>query len=1020
MEKLLKSMINNRAVTVFLIVIISLSGILGYYFLPRQENPDVSVPVAMIITPFPGASAKDVEELVLTKIEDELNKLDDVDEISGIAKSSVGITMIMFKMDADNNKSMQDVRNAVSDAYSKLPSGVMESTINTDLTSTAGILISLSGENYSYAQLASFGEQFKDRLANINGISKFEIEGEIKKEIKVDINIDKLNTLGLSLEDVNNLLMMQNIDIPSGYIESGAKRINVESKGSYDNLEDIKNTVLSVSPTTGISLRLKDISDVYFDLEDNSEKYKQNGSNAVILSGYFEKGKNVVIVGNDVRYELDKIKNSLPDDLIVEEIVYQPDDVSNSVNDFMMNLIVGIGLVILVVFLGMGLRNSVVVSTALPLSILITFAVMYLSKIYIHQMSLTALIIALGVLVDNAIVISDGIQVNIDSGMDNTKASVAAVKRASIPVFTATLTTVAAFSPLMGMPGAAGEFLITIPLVLIVSVLASYLVAMFVIPFFGQWIFKPSKKKNNSDGIIRKWFNNMLEVSMKNRKKVLLSVMIVFFLVIKFIIPQLPSQFFPYVEKDLMYIKINNDIQGNIQSTEDLSNQITDLLLDEKSISSITTGVGDGLPKFYISMMPSTPSADYSQMLIKYDFSKDERFKDREEFAHYLQTKLDNNVVGGEAKVNLLQNGDPIDAKIIIRVSGDDYYNITEVAKNIEEEIEKIEGITNIRDDIIPEVLQYSVNLNTEKATMMGITNYDVQRQINMALYGWAPTVYIKDGEEYKVRVSTDMSDINDLGNYYIKSTMTKNKIPLKQYSEISFSNKIDTINRYNSKTSVTILADALPKYDSSSLEDRIENEVLPNIEYLDTKIDFDGERESIKEMFGILGILAMLSIAIIYVILLVQFGSFVQPLVILSTIPLSLIGSILGLYIMNQPLSLTAFLGIIALVGLVVKNGILLIEYINDAIKDGLGIKEACEDAVDKRFNAIILSALTTIMGLFPLAISGNSLFAPMAISLMAGLMVSTVLTMVIIPVLFTLIASKSVLRKQKKILVE
>lgn len=1003
MEKIIKSLTQNRLITVFMILIISLSGVLSYYYLPRQENPDVSMPVAMIITPYPGASAKDVQELVLTKIEDELNKLDKVDEIKGIAKTGVGITTIMFDLEANNDKSMQDVRNAIADAKKELPSGAMDSIIDTDLISTSGMLISLSGQNYSYDQLVSFGNQFKEKLIEVNGVSKFEIEGEIEKEIKIDIDISKLNSLGISLEDVNNILMMQNIEIPSGYLENGRKRINVEAVGSFDSIDDIKNTVLLVSQNTGITLRLKDIADVRFDLKDDIEKYKQNGNNAIILSGYFEEGKNVVLIGDDVRKVLDEVKASLPKDLIVEEIIYQPDDVSKSVNDFMMNLLIGIALVMIVVFFGMGFRNSIVVSTALPLSILITFAVMYLNKLYIHQMSLTALIIALGILVDNAIVISDGIQVNIDEGMDNLKASTSAVKKALIPVFTATLTTVAAFSPLMGMPGGAGEFLIAIPLVLIISVIASYIVAMLVIPFLGEWLLKPTKKKDKKESVIRKTFNHMLDVSMENRKKVVAFVLVLFILVIKFITPMLPSQFFPYVEKNLLYIKITNETQGNMQSTEELTNKINDILKDEKTITSTTVGVGDGLPKFYISMMPSTPSADYAQMLIKYDL-KDSKFEDREEYANYLQTKLDNNLVGGEAKINLLQNGAPLDAKVIIRVSGNNYDNIVNVAKDIQDKMVNIEGLTNIRDDIVPEVLQYSVNIDTQNSTMMGISNYDVQRQINMALYGSNPTVYLKDGKEYDVKMTSNINSVSDLENYYIKSKITNNKIPLKQYSKVDFSSKIDTINRYNGKTSVTILADTLPKYDSSALETKIESEILPNIDVLDTSINFDGERESISEMFGVLGILAVFSIALIYVILVLQFGSFLQPLVILMTIPLSLIGSLIGLFLLNQPLSLTAFLGIIALVGLVVKNGILLIEYINDAIKEGMNVKEACEDAVDKRFNAIILSAMTTIMGLFPLAVSGNSLFAPMAISLMAGLLVSTVLTMVIVPVLYSL----------------
>jgi multidrug efflux pump subunit AcrB len=288
---------------------------------------------------------------------------------------------------------------------------------------------------------------------------------------------------------------------------------------------------------------------------------------------------------------------------------------------------------------------------------------------------------------------------------------------------------------------------------------------------------------------------------------------------------------------------------------------------------------------------------------------------------------------------------------------------------------------------------------------MLGITNYDVQRQINMALYGSSPTIYRKDGQEYNVILKTDIETPTQLENLNIKSNFTQTKVPLRQYADLNYSTKIDTINRYNESLACTIFADPLPGYNPTQLTNEIET-ALKDIDTESVSIEFDGERENIKENFGVLGILALMAIFLIYLILVVQFKSFIQPLVILATIPLSLIGSILGLFLFQQPMSLTALLGIIALIGLVVKNGILLIEYINDALLDGLLVENACIDAVDKRFNSIILSAMTTIMGLFPLAISGNSLFAPMAISLMAGLLVSTVLTMVVVPVIFTSIS--------------
>lgn len=1007
MKKLIGMLMNKRPITVFLILIIALSGLYSYYYLPRQENPDVSFPVAMIITPYPGASAEDIGELVLKKIEEEMKVLDNVDVISSTAKSGMGITIVLFTGDADNDKAMQGVRNAMQDAKSNLPDGTMDSIINTDLVTTSGILISLSGENYSYEQLASFGEQFKVKLSQVEGMDSFEIKGELQKEIKIDIDTDKLNSIGLSIVDINNLLMMQNVRIPAGQFKNEQMSINLEADGSYHTIEDIRDTVLYVTPHNGAALRLRDIATVQFKLEENTRKFKQNGNNAVLLTGYFEKGKNVVIIGERVRSSLDEVKMQLPNDLIVEEIVYQPEDVRVSVNDFMMNLFIGVVLVIVVVFFGMGARNAVVVSTAIPLSILITFTAMYGFGVYIHQMSLTALIIALGVLVDNAIVITDGIQVNIDNGMDNRQAALQAVKKASIPIFTATLTTVAAVSPLMGMPGGGGEFLMAIPIVLIFSVIASYFVAMFVMPVLGEWLFRLSKKRRSEKASIKRIFRRLLNLGLKHKIIVMISMVTAFMLVVQIVMPLLPSEFFPYVEKDLMYIEINNETPGDLSSTERLADQVVEVLSNEPEIESYTVAIGDGLPKFYISMMVPTPSSDFAQMVIKYDINAqghEARFSTRVEFANHLQAKLDTNIIGGKTKVNLFQNGPPADAKIILQVSGDDINRIKETSYELQQGMKTIEGVTDVRDDIKAETLQYKLDIDTQKASMMGITNYDIQGQVNMALHGSIPTVFRADGNEYNVRLQSDMEDPREISGFMVKSSINGSKIPLKQYSQIGYSSKIDEIHRLDGEMTATILADPLPGYDAASLATRIENEVVAKANLADVHVTFAGEREEIEESFGVIGNLALLAIALIYIILVVQFGSFLQPLVILVTVPLSLIGSITGLFILNQPLSLTAFLGIIALIGLVVKNGILLIEYINDAIDQGMDINSACLDAVDKRFNAIILSAMTTIMGLFPLAIGGSSLFAPMAISLMAGLMVSTVLTMIVIPVMFNL----------------
>ncbi len=1007
MKKLIDIAIDKKHITIFLAVLLTFMGAVGYYLLPRQESPDVAFPAAMVITPYPGASAKDVNDLVTKKIEDKLYEIDGYDYIKSFAKESMSIVVVFFDMNIDNNVAMQEVRNAVKDAESDLPSGVMDSIIDTDLISTAGMVISLSGDDYSYEQLASFGEQFKSALTEVDGVSKFTIEGELDKEVRVDVDLKMLNQMSLSIEDIAKVLAIQNVEIPSGSIEKNGIKINVKTPGIYTSLDDIKNAIINISPETGVVTRLKDIANVYMDVEDGVAKYKQNGDNAVLLTGYFEDSKNVVLIGKDVRETLDRVKASLPDNLIVEEVIYQPEDVAVSTGDFMSNLLQGILFVVVVVFLGMGLRNAAVVSSAIPLSILMTFGVMYITGLKIHQISLTALIIALGILVDNAIVISDSIQVEIDAGKDNNTAAKLSTHKASIPVFTATVTTVLAFSPLLGLPGAAGSFMKAIPLVLIISIVAAYFVAMLVTPALSSLIFKPSKKNTKGPSKVRTSFRKMLKYGLKRKRSMTIGIFVLLALVLTYVTPQLQSEFFPYVDKDLFYINIDAELPGNMQATEDLADKVVEVLSTEPEITSYTVSVGDGVPKFYITMPPATPAKDFAQMLVKFDLGEEDtrRFSSRDAFTAHVQSLLDQNITAGKCTVTRLQYAEPQDAKVIMRVSGSNVERVDAFTRELTDKVRQIDGTMNVRNNLTPYTFQFEIDVDSDKSSSMGMTKYDIQKQMNFALYGYNTSVYRRDGNEYNIIVQGDIEDTKDIETFKIKSSLTENKIPMHAFSEINLGKKLDNINRYDRKIASTVLADTLPSSDPSMIAATIENEVLPTMDKNGIKVTFDGERESIKKYFGVAGGLAVLAILLIYVTLVIQFGSFLQPVIILMTIPLSLIGSVLGLFIFGQPLSLTAVLGVIALIGLVVKNGILLIEYINEARDRGDSLSDACMDAVDKRFSAIILSAGTTVMGLIPLAISGSSLFAPMAVSLMSGLVVSTFLTMVIIPVMYSLV---------------
>lgn len=1044
MYKFIEKAIEHRRITLFLTAIIVTIGVYAYYLLPRQESPKVTAPAALIITPYPGASANDVRDLVTKKIEDEVQELDGYDYCKGVSKENVSVVTVLFTSETDNDTAMQDVRNAVSDVQDKLPDGAYASTVNTDLAKSAGILISISGSNYTYDQLESFGDRFKKKLRGIDGISKTELVGKLNKEVKVDLDIARLNQLKLSIEDVCKILAAQNAQIPSGSIDYRQGKLTVYTPGNYTSVDDIRNTIISVSSDSGVVTRLKDIASVTMATEDGTQKIKADGHNAVLLTGYFVDNKNVVIVGRDVRKAIDEVKATLPPDLKITEVVYQPDAVSDSTNEFMLHLLIGIVLVLGAVFLAMGTRNALVVSAAIPLSILFTFIMMYLNGIQIHKVSLVAMIVALGILVDDAIVVADNIQARIDSGDEPLLAAYNGAARCTIPNLSATTAIIVAFAPLLGVPGTVGQFLYALPWVVIVSVAASYFAAMLVIP--SMMVAFPGGKREQhriEEGPIRLFFQKLLQLGLQHKKQTVFYATAVLVIVLILVLPRLTSQFFPYVDKDIFYIQINAEKAGDINATEKLADEVARLVKTVPEVTACTESVGDGLPKFYVTMMPPTPADDYAMIAVKFDLDRGtlpasqaalteslqtladryagagkysirlpelnlgtgRRFHSNVELAGYLQSMLNQNISGGKCKVKLLEYALPTDAKVVVRVTGDDIRELNQVSRTLEKKISEVTGATNIRDNWDPDSLQLHIDLDEDKASSLGISKYDVQKEINMALYGYNASVYRKNGSEYNIRVKSDIKDAARLENFAIKSSLTGHKIPLKEFATITYSAKTNTINTYDGDLAVSILADPLPGYDGSMIENRIESDVLPKIDLAGTKVIFAGEREDIKKNFTTMGILAVIAIFGLYIILLLIFNSFKQPLIIMTTVPLSLIGALLGLFIFQKPMSFTAFLGIIALVGLVVKNGILLVDFINEERNNGLPVDEACTVGVSRRFNAVIISALTVILALIPLAISGSSLFSPMAVALMSGLTIATFLTMVVVPVVYSMV---------------
>jgi len=1004
MIKSIAAAINNRKITLVLAVAVMIFGLYSYFIIPKQEDPDITPPFAMLTTIYPGASPEIMEKLVTKKIEDKLVEIDGYQYSQSYSQNSVSIVIMRLRNGADIDESWRALREKMDDLQSQLPEGSSKVNIKTDLAETAGIIISLTGGNYSYEELEFFAEDMKNQLMKIGGISRFEINGTQNKEVKVRVDIRKLNQYMLSLQDIANIIEASNVEIPSGTIDGTS--INVKVSSQYENLEDIEDTIIYVSPDSGLSVRLKDIAKVEMGLEDSSYKVKHDGQNAVLLTGYFVKNKNIVHIGKDVEKVLDKLKENLPEDVTLDKVLFQPEEVAKSTSDFIKNLLEGMIFVIIVVFLAMGLNNAIVVSTAIPLSIMATFIAMNLLGIKLHQISISALIIALGMLVDNAIVISDAIQVRLDKGEDRFDACVNGAREVAIPVFSSTLTTVAAFIPLLMLDSVAGEFVISVPQIVMISLSFSYITALFVTPSLAYIFFKPGRGKLKSFSL-RRVFMSLLSKGIKYRKlTIALSIGVFAFSI--YIALQLGLQFFPYADKDMMYININSEIGNDLEKTEKIAEDVFNVLKEQPEIKFYTGAIGDGLPKFYNAIPISTPSKDYAQILLKLDLKKGGRFKTNSEFADHLQLELDRRVTGGTASVKMLELAEPAAAPVIVRISGEDMDQLVHTASVIKSMLEGIPGTMNIEDDHADRIYQYNVDMDRAVAAYYGLSAYDVQNEMNIALMGRVPTKLRQYGREYNIRVEGNISSKEDLENLMVKSTATGKKALLKSVAPITVDHQYPQIKKYDREMTVMVYSDVKTGYSPVDVERKLE-EKLKQTDLGNVSIVFDGEREKIIQYFGDLGVSMIFAVILVYIILLFQFRSFLQPFVILVTIPLSVIGSVFGLAIFRQPLSFTALLGVVSLAGVVVNNAILLLDFINAERNEGKDVDEACVDAVDKRFRPIMLTTTTTVIGLIPLAFGGSSLMVPMAVSLMSGLMVSTLLTMVIIPVVYSLFEKRT-----------
>lgn len=1013
--------IEHRSIVAVLSIFIFFSGIYVYTNMERQENPNVVSPGAIIKTIYPGATPEDVEKFIVKPLESKIAEITDIKLMTSYSLDNAGVITIRLEdlSDEDINETWNILRRKIDEV--ELPDQAWEPDIDTELVETYGMLFTIEGEDYDNKQLKEIADDIQEKLERIDGVSQVDIDGHIEDEIHVNLNLLRMKNLKIPYDRIATVLKASNVNIPGGSLDLRDSKVSVSTTGEYKSVEDIENTIVSMSEDGNI-IYLKDIAEIV-EVEGERDVFvSSNGKKALLLSLKYSEGENIVKIGENIRNFLEEYSKTLADDMEIRIITDQAEYVNDAIKLFESNLISAIVLVVIVVLISMGFRSALVVSSAIPITVMTTFVFMKLSGTILHQVSISSLIVCLGLLVANAIVANDNMDVYLSRGIDKKQAIVDGVKEVNIPILTSTLTTVASFLPLLLMEGVAGKFIKSLPIMVTVALMSSYFLSLTVVPAMGYTFLKEKKDKKEKkqsifDGV-GKFFLKQYEFILKIAIKLpitTISLSVVLLLLSTTIIPSLGLQLFPFVERDQYIVDVTLVEGTSPEKTKEVITEIENILLDDPTVDTFLSKVGDGIPKFYTSFFPNQIASNKGQFIVNGKITGMEE----------LQKRLEENIVGARIEVKQLENAIPVGLPVQVRVSGEDVDTLIRTANEIKEVLYTIEEGQHVQDDFGNEVLKMVVDVNRDKANMVGITNYDIATTVRMAINGLEITKMRPDDSDDDIPVvlkipTEEKNTVQVLENIFVTSQITGKNVPIQQIADIHNEFSISRILRRDRDRTITVGLYPKPGYSAAEVLDIVEEKMEGFEVPQDYVLEFGGESEDRIEAFESLIGPSILAIALIYLILMFQFMDLVQPLIIMGTIPLSFIGVIWGLKITGYPLGFMALMGTVSLMGIVVNNGIVLLDYINILSRSGMELMEAVVEACATRLRPIVIGMVTTVIGLVPMGLIGGSLWAPLAYAIIFGLLVSSVLTMLVIPAAFVVYKktagkTKGIFKKEK-----
>ncbi|SHN17674.1 efflux RND transporter permease subunit [Chitinophaga sp. CF418] len=1003
--------VKNYQFTLVIFIMIIVLGITTILTMPRSEDPEVKSPFFNVVVVYPGTSPKDMEDLVVDPLEKELSSQENIKRVRTSIGDGLAVIRVEYKYKSNVDDKYQEVLRVVNGKRSALPENISIDVLRQQPSDVNIMQIALVSETASKDKLQYYAEKLQDDLETIKALKNVEIHGIPDRQVRIELNLEKISQMGLPVNKVISSIQNEMSNIPGGSIEAGNRSYNIKSSGSYQQLDEIKNTV--VFNSKGKNVFLKDVAVIHYGLADEQYETRLNGHRCAFVVAAQKEGENISATKELYLPVLTQFKKTLPSNIEMIQHFDQADNVNRRLGGLGKDFMIAI-LLVAITLLPLGFRPALIVMISIPLSLAIGIVLLNLFGYNLNQLSIVGLVVALGLLVDDSIVVIENIERWILEGHSRMEATLKATKQIGLAVVGCTAALVIAFMPLVFLPEGAGDFIRGLPMAVILSVFASMFVSLTIIPFLASKLL-PQHAGNPEGNIFMRALKRLIHGSYsrvldKALKRPVLSIIItviifsgsiVLFQVVGF-------SLFPASEKPQFLVNITTPPQSSLAYTKSIARQVERALNKERAVTYFATNVGKGNPRIYYNVIQENERSDFAQIFIQLDnhttpYDKLQLIeKLRRQWTPYP---------GAKVEVVNFEQGPPAPAPVEVRLFGDNLDTLRSLAAKVEIMLQKVPGAIYVNNPVKLLKTDIRVDIDKEKAQLLGIPSINIDRTVRLAVAGLNLGHYAdKNDNDYDVLLTRNKDGrptMDVFNNLYVNNQDDK-PYPLSQVANLRMEASPLRINHQEKRRVVSITASIQEGF----LTDRVINSTIEKMNAFPLPAGYSyemgGEVETRQDSFGGFMSIIIVTIFLFVAVLVLEFKTFKSTLIVLSVIPLGVVGAAVGLWVTGNSLSFVAIIGMIALAGIEVKNTILLVDFTNQLREQGKSLEEAIREAGEIRFLPIVLTSLTAIGGLIPIAISTNPLIAPLAIVLIGGLISSTLLSRIVTPIIYKLIPPK------------